>query len=77
MHRGFASDGSRHPNVDVLIDLLAVDVPCSQPHLQVTDCREFRLTTALSFAIQQLLLSHFIINVQFVNLLHDLLHQEN
>lgn len=77
MHRGFASDRSRHPDVDVLIDLLAVDVPRSQPHFYVTDCREFWLTTALSFAKELLLLSHFIVNVQFIDLLHDLLHQTN
>lgn len=75
-HRGLAGDGSRQPDVDVLVDLLAVHVPRSQPQLQVADRREFGLASASSFVLLCLLLSHFIVDVQFVDLLHDLCHQQ-
>ena len=34
---GFSGDGSGEPHVDVFVDLLSVDVPGSEPQLQVSE----------------------------------------
>ena len=62
---------SAQPDVDVLVDLLPIHIPRPQPQLELTESRILRLATR-QWTPQPLLIPHLFVDVQFVDLLHDL-----